>query len=455
MRKNNTFRGGEPFWANACVGKNGMPDYYDYAKGFSEASRVLIDAALSNSGCDHAVDIMIYPICFNMRHSVELRLKGAVVTLSELASPRQSLPEFNLESSHDIGKIWDYLSRELNIFDARLAFFTDALDPFIKDFADIDPTGQTFRYPYSKENVKHLTDIPTINIGILQRIFAALELLLDHFKSFILELNNEYGLKTHTKRLSRHQILEIASETPAAEEWGSPAFSKFKDRIKANYNVGSKELSEALNIVKGLYTSRYSAFAPPKLKFLTKEKIEKFFDAWIFVNQTEEEAPKAPKNSRTKSNSGSMRDHFAIVIERDSRQKSIWGDLTTSFSKDELADLTALYETGGSNYAEHYPFHVEFYQTEIQEGSYSYYGGTDEALRRLIKKPRSLQHMMKTLFLIGQYSLADSLAEKYSLVGNLDWLQMAREDRLFIEPCETIKANCAMRFKELVDSFDS
>lgn len=452
MRKNNTFRGGEPFWANACVGENGMPDYYEYAKGFSEASNVLINAALSNSGCDHAVDIMIYPICFNMRHSVELRLKGAVVILSKLASSRQPLPEFNLEGSHDIGKIWEYLSRELNNFDSRLTFFTDALDPFIKDFADIDPTGQTFRYPFSNENVKHLTDIPTINVGILQRVFAALELLLDYFKNFLIELNDEYALKTHTKRISRHQILEIASETPSKEDWGSPAFAEFKDRVKTSYNIGSKELTEVLNIVKELYTSRFSAFTPPKLKFLTKAKIEKFFDAWIFVNQPEKEAP---NNSRITSNSDSMRDHFAIAIERDNRQKSIWDDLTASFSKDELADLTALYETGGSNYAEHYPFHVEFYQTEIQEGNYSYYGGTDEALRRLIKKPRTLQNIMKTLFLIGQYPLADSLAEKYSHVGNLDWLQMAREDRLFVEPCETIKANCAMRFKELVDSFDS
>lgn len=455
MRKNNTFRGGEPFWANACVGENGMPDYYEYAKGFSEASNILIEAALSNSGCDHAVDIMIYPICFNMRHSVELRLKGAVVILSKLASSRQQLPEFNLEGSHDIGGIWEYLSRELNSFDARLGFFTDALDPFIRDFADIDPTGQTFRYPYSNENIKHLTDIPTINVGILQRVFAALELLLDHFKNFLLEVNDEYALKTHTKRLSRHQILKIASETPAAQEWGTPAFSKFKDRIKATYNIGSKELTEVLNIVKGLYTHRFSPFAPPKLKFLTKDKIEKLFEAWIFINQPEEKALKAPRALRITSDSDSMRDHFAIAIEKDRRRESIWDDLAASFSKDELADLTALYEVGDSNYAEHYPFNVEYYQAEFKDGSYSYDGGTNETLLRLIKKSRALQRMIKTLFLTGQYSLADSLAEKYSHVGNLDWLQMAREDQLFIEPCETIKTNCAMRFKELVESFDS
>ena len=70
MRKNLTFRGGEPFWANACVGENGMPNYYDYAKGFSEGANLLIRAALSNNGCEYPVDTFIYPICFNMRHSV-------------------------------------------------------------------------------------------------------------------------------------------------------------------------------------------------------------------------------------------------------------------------------------------------------------------------------------------------------------------------------------------------
>ena len=45
-KNNETFIGGDPIWANACVGENGFPGYWEYAKGFSQAAKTLIDMAL-------------------------------------------------------------------------------------------------------------------------------------------------------------------------------------------------------------------------------------------------------------------------------------------------------------------------------------------------------------------------------------------------------------------------
>ena len=51
MTKNNTmFTGGQPTWANACVGENGSPGYRYYAKGYSQASEVLINTILLDKG---------------------------------------------------------------------------------------------------------------------------------------------------------------------------------------------------------------------------------------------------------------------------------------------------------------------------------------------------------------------------------------------------------------------
>lgn len=83
MRDNATFREGEPYFANACVGNNGEPDYYHYAKGYSSAANLLIKQTLEDNS-PYPVDTFIYPICFNMRHSVELRLKGAVESLTNI-----------------------------------------------------------------------------------------------------------------------------------------------------------------------------------------------------------------------------------------------------------------------------------------------------------------------------------------------------------------------------------
>ena len=68
------FRGGEPSWANACVGENGQPGYYEYSKGYSRAANILLEAVRKSKDSE-LCDELIYPICFNMRHSVELRFK--------------------------------------------------------------------------------------------------------------------------------------------------------------------------------------------------------------------------------------------------------------------------------------------------------------------------------------------------------------------------------------------
>ena len=71
---NKYFKGGEPTWANACVGENGNPSYTEYYKGYSKAANVLLDAVISDKGVRLWLDDFIYPICFNFRHSIEFIL---------------------------------------------------------------------------------------------------------------------------------------------------------------------------------------------------------------------------------------------------------------------------------------------------------------------------------------------------------------------------------------------
>ena len=92
---NTTFSGGNPTWANACVGENGFPGYWEYAKGFSQAAAILIHTALQRRGLEHSVDELVYPVCFNMRHSVELRLKGAISELIAIQDYRSISLKFD------------------------------------------------------------------------------------------------------------------------------------------------------------------------------------------------------------------------------------------------------------------------------------------------------------------------------------------------------------------------
>jgi hypothetical protein len=104
-QKNQTFRGAEPSWANACVGENGDPSYVEYARGFSKAANILIRAVLKDRSIHLTTDEFVYPICFNMRHSIELRLKGAIEALQKLATLKSERLPFNIKGTHDLNKL--------------------------------------------------------------------------------------------------------------------------------------------------------------------------------------------------------------------------------------------------------------------------------------------------------------------------------------------------------------
>ncbi|WP_236362508.1 hypothetical protein, partial [Pseudomonas gessardii] len=111
-QQNSTFRRAHPSWANACVGENGDPGYVEYSKDFSKAANILINAVLEDHSIHLTTDIFVYPICFNMRHSVELRLKGAISALQKLAILKQRIINFDFMGSHDIYKIWFFFKTE-------------------------------------------------------------------------------------------------------------------------------------------------------------------------------------------------------------------------------------------------------------------------------------------------------------------------------------------------------
>lgn len=75
-----------PQYTTACVGNNGNPNILTYAEGFSSAANHLIDICISSMGGEFPADIAVYPICFNMRHAIELYLKGFVSFVDELAN---------------------------------------------------------------------------------------------------------------------------------------------------------------------------------------------------------------------------------------------------------------------------------------------------------------------------------------------------------------------------------
>ncbi len=196
------------------------------------------------------VDELVYPVCFNMRHSVELRLKGAISELIVIEKFRGRNLDFDFTGSHDIGKIWSFFIKKSQVVDDRYKPIIDRLNKKISDIAEVDATGQTFRYPFNTESQKHLVDVAVINFVVLKDRFATLEADLDDLHRLNKYLREEYSCESFTKSLSRENLFELAICLPPRSTWSDESFITTKEKIKKKFKIGSKELTDSIKLIE-------------------------------------------------------------------------------------------------------------------------------------------------------------------------------------------------------------
>lgn len=276
---NKTFRGAEPSGFNACVGENGNPSYTEYANGFAEAAIYLINIAID----EVRMDELIYPICFNMRHAVELRLKQFVFELSGIRE-NVNINDFKDTKLHSIKNIWEYYKGKAIEVDRR--FYNKLLDieEIVLDIAEIDPTGQVFRYPYSTGNAKHLIDVSLINLVHLKSIFTELQKNLENIQFFTSALKEEYQTGTYTTVSSRNDIEQISKILPNALEWRNNINKclDIKERVVEIFSISSNEFGRIKNIIEKHYSFSKNVGIEVSLKYSSLDDWLAVFNAFNF-----------------------------------------------------------------------------------------------------------------------------------------------------------------------------
>lgn len=168
FKQNDLFRGlqNDLSRLNACVGNNGGPyDLYDYAWGYFEGTRLLLaDEKVSGA----TIDVLVYPICFNFRHAVELYVKYIIADLSRVqGTGRRS------QAGHSLLRNWKKAKKLLKAID-HAAEDAALFEEVIGHIEEVDPAGQTFRYPESIKYDQHLKDWPSINLAVVEYYYARL-----------------------------------------------------------------------------------------------------------------------------------------------------------------------------------------------------------------------------------------------------------------------------------------
>lgn len=232
---------------NACVGNNGFVDSRSYGDGFAEAVDLLTHALESN---DHRsqLDTLIYPICFCARHHVELFLKEQIEAIGKMRGVR---PDLSVSGTHDLSNLWDALVKVAALTDSRFDAPLAQMKSTISDIAQIDPTGQTFRYPANTESAKHLVQTPVINVPTLRRQFMALAERIKEFQYLCDAVADEYRRGTFTSKLSRHDLEMIARALPPRDAWAlGVEFDETKRRLMEKHGLSGKDFIRAIDLIQ-------------------------------------------------------------------------------------------------------------------------------------------------------------------------------------------------------------
>lgn len=427
-RNNTTFIGSAPTWANACVGENGFPWYWDYAKGFSQAATILIDLVLSKRGGEHSVDEMVYPVCFNMRHSLELRLKGAISELILIEKARCRNLQFDLAGSHDIGNIWSFFAEKAQGADDRYDPIIRRLDTKITDFAEVDATGQTFRYPLDNESQKHLVDVALINFVVLKRSFGELEAALDDLHRLNKYLCDEYRCGSFTKRLSRKNLFEMASFLPSRTTWAADSFGTTKEFLKKHFNIGSKELAESIKLIESHFELAPAIGITIPLLGVEEAYIEEFFSYWFKHHDLPSD--KAP--IEVEASEWGSEEMFEAIVNDTKRCAEVWETVKSNLTPEKLAGLSALfYFARELDFSESY---ARIYEFELEEANASFVSPEDSVRSQyfhIFDKTNALYNILRSLYFLQKVELAERLVVAYGLHEKFSWLDEARQRTLF------------------------
>lgn len=406
---NKTFMGGEPTWANACVGDNGAPGEIDYAEGFASAANTLLDNAIADRGINLQVDTLVYPICFTMRHAIELFLKTVSKDLAKIGTLRKvAVPVFDHVASHDLGQIWTHVKTYAPLIDERLVEQIDKLDEYITDVAVMDATGQVFRYPFDLNNKKHLTSIGIINFLVLKRRFNLMQHQLKGLNQTMIDLVEEYSWRTFTKNLSRLQLRKIASELPVRSRWGEEFFDRVRDDLTAKYKVSNNELCRAIKLIEQRHEMAACIGVQVPIPGLSVAALERFFDRWCEANDVQLVINPPPPRIVSPA-------EIAETLRDDLHRKELGNALAEEINPDEYAAIQALfYFWDEAPVSEAFERVLVIYQREA--GRYeANLVEFQQSLTKMMGKSRVFPRILYSLDFLGQIGALEAIIQRYGL----------------------------------------
>lgn len=122
------------------------------ATAYKEAAELIYEKMKNGNIRDK--DILVYPLCFNYRHCMELLLKFLYIEHSNIS--KEELKDF-LNTNHDLNKIWQQVKPILSAGKKRVGTKVNigAIEHYVKEMHRFDEKSMRMRYPISKSVEKN------------------------------------------------------------------------------------------------------------------------------------------------------------------------------------------------------------------------------------------------------------------------------------------------------------
>jgi hypothetical protein len=157
----------------------GGKNWWSYGMGYKDAADILVQQFLENP---HGKDALVFPIIFNYRQYLELRLKQLTITGQALLHER-----VNFRDKHNLITLWQPCREILcRIWPNESASIWKSVEKLLREFDNKDPEGFAFRYPITTEKQGRGPTIPTMSIvgirnlhGVMQKLGSFFDAHLD------------------------------------------------------------------------------------------------------------------------------------------------------------------------------------------------------------------------------------------------------------------------------------
>jgi hypothetical protein len=177
-------------------------DLHLYASGYREGAEALLEVVRSTG---HSQDVLVYPIVYSLRHSVELLLKQVIRASRLLLDEQGDFPD-----GHRLNVLWNTCKPLLQrVWADDPAYAT--VETAIMRLCEIDPEGEAFRYPIGTKKEGRVptldSDLVYLDLGGLVRDVIEATNLLD---------GADTGIDYHME--AKYDMLEIEREMRAEYE---------------------------------------------------------------------------------------------------------------------------------------------------------------------------------------------------------------------------------------------